>query len=314
MAHLNPSVAPVNRQVPERTAGRNARWVALGDQPGWRPRSGGTHVPHHAAAGPRTCTRAEVAEDADAGTSSPSGFKRDERRSLSRAIERMGSSRDQAILMLLMHTGARASTVAAAKLSKVTLRKRSGEIECDVSKGNRTYSVPLAAPVRDALRDWIAERTPVEHDRLLTSERLPYTPNLTGGGVAGLAVVGSLPAEGLLVGEPHKARHDAARRLLSGDGAFGRRRPSRMSPGYSDTLVVTRGSRPEPTGPRPQRICGGHWMGWRGTMGRSEAELACVAGCHAAGEGGTRRPVVVPFSRIRRGAALSQQALAQQAS
>lgn len=155
---------------------------------------------------------------------SPSGFTPNQRRALMRAIERVGreDSRSHAILMLLVHTGARSQTIAATKLSKVRLRERSGEVEYDVSKSvghtSRTYTVPLVSAARDALRRWIAVRPPVEHDFLFSSERFPYPPIARG-------VVWStwkslaqyLPRDFPLAG-PHKARHDLARRLLTGDG------------------------------------------------------------------------------------------------
>jgi integrase/recombinase XerC len=147
---------------------------------------------------------------------SPSGFTHNQRRALMRAVERT-DVRSQAILKLLLHTGARASTVSGAKLSRVSLRERGGEIEYDVSKGNRTYSVPLNSEVREALRRWIAMRPPVEHDYLFTSERFPYPP-ISRGVVWSIwkSLAAYLPKDFPLRG-PHAARHDLARRLLSGD-------------------------------------------------------------------------------------------------
>lgn len=154
---------------------------------------------------------------------SPSGFTPHQRRLLMRAIEVVGRDdpRSYAILMLLVHTGARSQTIAATKLSKVRLRERSGEVEYDVSKSvghtSRTYTVPLVSAARDALRRWIAVRPPVEHDHLFTSDRFPYPP-ITRGVVwtTWKSLAAFLPKEFPLAG-PHKARHDLARRLLSGD-------------------------------------------------------------------------------------------------
>jgi len=153
-----------------------------------------------------------------------------------RAIERVGREdpRSHAILMMLVHTGARSQTVAATKLSKVTLRERSGEVEYDVSKSvghtSRTYTVPLVSAARDALRRWIAVRPPVEHDFLFTSERFPYPP-IARGVVWSTwkSLAAFLPKDFPLAG-PHKARHDLARRCLqgnlgeTGDGMGGGRR------------------------------------------------------------------------------------------
>jgi integrase len=80
--------------------------------------------------------------------------------------------------------------------------------------------VPLASPVRDALKRWIAGRPPVEHDFLFTSERFPYPP-ITRGVVWSIwkSLAAFLP-RGFPLAGPHKARHDLARRLLSGDGGL----------------------------------------------------------------------------------------------
>ena len=152
--------------------------------------------------------------------SSPSGFTRNERNAIIRAAEQL-SPRDEAIIKLLLFTGARAGTVAAAKLSKVTLKERSGEIGYDSGKGRvQTYAVPLNAEVRDALRRWMAVRPPVEHDHLFTSERFPHPP-------ISRAVIWRTWHERMRkhlpkgiaekIKGPHQARHDLCRRLLSGD-------------------------------------------------------------------------------------------------
>lgn len=155
---------------------------------------------------------------------SPSGFTSHQRRLLMRAIEMVGRDdpRSHAILLLLVHTGARSQTIAATKLSKVKIRERSGEVEYDVSKGTpthtgRTYTVPLVAAARDSLRRWIAVRPTVDHDHLFTSERFPYPP-ITRKVVWATwkSLERFLPRDFPLAG-PHKARHDLARRLLSGD-------------------------------------------------------------------------------------------------
>lgn len=150
---------------------------------------------------------------------SPSGFTRNERNSLLRACEQL-SARDRAIVKMLLFTGARASTIAGAKLSKLNLGERSGSIEYDVAKNNRTYSVPLNVEAREALAAWLAVRPPVEHDHLFCAERFPWKP-------ISRFVVFQVWHERLrphlpkAVAErlhgPHQARHDLARRLLSGD-------------------------------------------------------------------------------------------------
>jgi integrase/recombinase XerC/integrase/recombinase XerD len=147
---------------------------------------------------------------------SPSAFTRPEFRALLRGAEQL-SVRDAAIINLAVWTGARASTLAAAKLSKVTLQPRSGLIEYDVAKGGHPYRVPLNAEARAALARWIAERPQVDHDFLFTSERWPHQPigawtiHHTWHRRLAKHVPASLAAQ--LHGS-HQARHNLARTLL----------------------------------------------------------------------------------------------------
>jgi len=103
----------------------------------------------------------------------PSGFTRSERLALLRAASELGA-RDRAIVVLSMMTAARSSSIANAKLSKVEINARSGSIEYDVAKGNRSYSVPLNVEAREALSAWLKERVPVDNDWLFVSDRYPY--------------------------------------------------------------------------------------------------------------------------------------------
>lgn len=107
---------------------------------------------------------------------SPSGFTTNQRNAIIRAAERL-SPRDEAICKLLLFTGARASTVAAAKLPNVQISDRSGWIEYDFSKNRRTYRVPLCSEARYALNRWLEVRPPAPHEFLFCSERrLPFPP------------------------------------------------------------------------------------------------------------------------------------------
>jgi len=107
----------------------------------------------------------------------PSGFTKKERLAIFRAAGKL-SVRDRAIIYLAMWTGARASSIAHAKLSNVDIKSRSGSITYDVVKGGegRSYSVPLNIEAREALSAWIKLRPPVAHDYLFTSEKYPFEP------------------------------------------------------------------------------------------------------------------------------------------
>ncbi len=147
----------------------------------------------------------------------PSGFTTSQRHAILRAAERLGP-RDEAIVKLLMYTGARASTVAGAKLSKVSLSERSGWIEYDVAKNRRTYRVPLCSEARHALARWLEVRPPAPHDFLFCCERrLPFPPISRAVVWAAWKSLAQHLPKGFPLGGCHAARHDVARRLLSGD-------------------------------------------------------------------------------------------------
>jgi integrase/recombinase XerC len=160
----------------------------------------------------------------------PSELGRNLRNAILRAAESL-SPRDECIIKMLLFTGARASTLAAARLSNVRLGERSGEITYHASsnKSNREYTVPLNSECRAAIRRYIAVRPEVEHDALLCSERFPFDPVTRG-------VVWTVWHERMRallpkqmqdrVHGPHQARHDLCRRLTSGEiGPDGIRRP-----------------------------------------------------------------------------------------
>lgn len=146
----------------------------------------------------------------------PSGFSKKERMAILRAVGKL-STRDRAICMTAIWTGARASSIASLRLSNVDIKQRTGSITFDVVKGGRTVTVPANVELRNALQDWIRERPPVQHDLLFTSERFPFEPisRWTIHDVWHRRLAKELPQE--LADElrgPHQARHALARLLL----------------------------------------------------------------------------------------------------
>jgi integrase len=146
----------------------------------------------------------------------PSGFTRTERLAILRAAGKL-SVRDRAIVLLATMTGARASSIAGAKLSNLDIKSRSGSIGYDVVKGSRTYSVPLNSESREALAAWVKQRPPVQHDHLFTSERYPYE-GITRWSIHDVwhrRLARHLPKDlGEKLKGPHQARHGLARLLL----------------------------------------------------------------------------------------------------
>lgn len=149
----------------------------------------------------------------------PSGFTKKERLSIMRAVGKL-STRDRAICMALLWTGARASSIAALKLSNVDARPRSGSVTFDVLKGGRggrTITVPANVELREALSAWIGERPPVQHDFLFTSDRFPFDgiTRWTIHDIWHRRLARELPRElAEKLKGPHQARHALARLLL----------------------------------------------------------------------------------------------------
>ena len=147
----------------------------------------------------------------------PSGFSRTERNSILRACDPM-SLRDAAIIKLLLFTGARSSSVATARLGGLHISARSGSITY-TGKGSKVYQVPLNVEAREALQTYLAVRPTAEHDFVFCGERAPHDPVSRGVVWATWHSlrrhVPAALAEKIRGG--HQARHDLARRLLSGD-------------------------------------------------------------------------------------------------
>jgi integrase len=151
----------------------------------------------------------------------PSGFTRSERNAIIRAAQKL-TPRDSCIIQLLLNTGARASSIADVRIDDVVIRARSGQITFRQAKGNKTYTVPLNIEARTALEEYLEVRPPVtDHDRLFCSMRFPHPP-------ISRQVIWSVWHERMRkhlpkklaekIRGPHQARHDLARRLLTGEG------------------------------------------------------------------------------------------------
>lgn len=94
-------------------------------------------------------------------------------RRLLRAVHRQGNRRDIALVELLLGTGLRVSEVLALRVDDISLGSRSGEVVVRHGKGGTQRRVPLAAPVRRALGDYLAAERLAGDDPLWTGERGP---------------------------------------------------------------------------------------------------------------------------------------------
>src|SRR4051795_6191262 len=96
----------------------------------------------------------------------PRALSREQLRALQRESDRLASSRDRAIVQVLMLTGVRIGELAALEVDDVPLTQRTGELIIRHGKGDRRRIVPLNRPARAALRGWLADRRalqPAEH-------------------------------------------------------------------------------------------------------------------------------------------------------
>lgn len=72
------------------------------------------------------------------------------------AVERYGSPRDRALIVVALHTGLRAEELCGLKPSHLKVAKRSGRLEVWGKRGKHR-EVPLNSTAREALAEWTAE-------------------------------------------------------------------------------------------------------------------------------------------------------------
>jgi integrase/recombinase XerD len=82
----------------------------------------------------------------------PRELSREQLRALQREADRLRSSRDRAIVQLLMLTGARIGELAELEVDDVRLTQSTGEIVIRHGKGNRRRIAPLAGLISNVRR------------------------------------------------------------------------------------------------------------------------------------------------------------------
>jgi integrase/recombinase XerC len=78
-----------------------------------------------------------------------------EEQALVAAVTREGALRDRVLIVLLLHTGLRASEICHLRLDQVKLGKRSGSLEV-IGKRNKYREVPLNATARKMLEEYLS--------------------------------------------------------------------------------------------------------------------------------------------------------------
>lgn len=142
----------------------------------------------------------------------PKGLGDKELRRLLRAVHSSGNLRDIAIVELLAGTGLRVSELLALTVSDLVIKSHSGFLIVRKGKHGSYREVPLTAPVRQALNEYLAERKKEDSldESLWQGQRGALS---TRSAVIRLlekyAIAAQLPAFG-----PHTLRHTFATRYL----------------------------------------------------------------------------------------------------
>ena len=88
----------------------------------------------------------------------PRALDETEQRKLLRAVERLPSARDRAIVTLMLYTGLRLSELTALMVTDVAITARTGQVIVRSGKGDRYRTVPLNSACRAALGEWLDQR------------------------------------------------------------------------------------------------------------------------------------------------------------
>ena len=88
----------------------------------------------------------------------PKWLDKTEERKLLRAVQRSGSSRDEALVTFMLNSGLRVSEVASLTLEDVEVGERKGAVTVRSGKGTKSRTVPLNAEARRALQKYLADR------------------------------------------------------------------------------------------------------------------------------------------------------------
>lgn len=138
----------------------------------------------------------------------PEALTRAQEQALERAAARRGP-RDAALIALLLHTGPRVAEVAGLDLADVAITARTGTVRY-LGKGDQPRVVPVPAPARDRVRDWLEVRGHKEGP-LWTGQRGRLS--ISGITQVVLAVGIDTAITELRALRPHRLRHTFATRL-----------------------------------------------------------------------------------------------------
>jgi integrase/recombinase XerC len=146
--------------------------------------------------------------------SAPKWLSRRELGALIRAVQKYGSKKEHALVVLLLHTGLRVSETVSLREQDVIIRERSGHVAVRQGKGGKYREVPLNATARRVLGEYLVS---------LSGEWLFSGKN--GGHLTTRAAQKTLEKYGRLVGievTPHRLRHTFCKMLVDAGEALDR--------------------------------------------------------------------------------------------
>jgi len=163
----------------------------------------------------------------------PKWLSRRELGALIRAVQKYGNKKEQALVMLLLHTGLRVSEAVSLKTTDVVIRDRSGHVVVRQGKGGKYREVPLNATVRRVLAEYLAD---------LKGEWV--FPGKNGGHLTVRAAQKALEKYGRLAGvevTPHRLRHTFCKMLVDAGEALDR---VALLAGHENLNTTSRYTRP----------------------------------------------------------------------
>jgi integrase/recombinase XerC len=142
----------------------------------------------------------------------PNGLDSATVRKLLRAVELTEDIRAAAIFHLLLYSGCRVGDLANLEMKDLNLFERSGSVCFRFGKGNKHRTVPLSAPARKAINEYLAIRPPCSTDAVFIGER----GSIGEAGIRNLCRKYSV-AVGVRL-HPHVFRHTFAKQFLADNG------------------------------------------------------------------------------------------------
>lgn len=137
----------------------------------------------------------------------PKALSKKEQNALLRAVERSQNPRDKALIYILLFCGLRVGEVANLRIEDLEIKDRMGKLTVRSGKGAKYREVPIPAPARAALREYLGDR---QDGLVFMGQRGPLTEK----GIQNILKKYEYQAR-LDKLTPHMLRHTCATNLLN---------------------------------------------------------------------------------------------------